>query len=97
MQPFSLLRLFADIGKNTAVNIKDMSVDEVGCIGCKEYCRTLKVFSIAPASCRSLGNDELVERMAAAVSLSLSERGCLRCCDIARPDTVALDVVLAVL
>ena len=29
VKPFSLLRLFADIGKDTAVNIKNMTVDEV--------------------------------------------------------------------
>ena len=29
VQPSGLLRLFADIGKDTAVNIKHMSIDEV--------------------------------------------------------------------
>lgn len=29
VQPSGLLRLFADIGKDTAVNIKNMTVDEV--------------------------------------------------------------------
>lgn len=29
VQPSLLLRLFADIGKDTAVNIKNMTVDEV--------------------------------------------------------------------
>jgi hypothetical protein len=35
--------------------------------------------------------------MTAAVSLTLTERSCLRSSDVARTDAVALDVILAIL
>ena len=73
------------------------SVHEVRSVGSKEYCRSLKVFRVAPSCSRCLGHDELVERMSASVSLTLTQRSCLRCSDVSGSDAVALDVVLAVL
>ena len=35
-----LLRLLADISENTAVDIKDVTVYEIGSVGCEEYGRT---------------------------------------------------------
>ena len=57
------LRLFADVCKNTAVNIENMSVDEVGSIRSKEYCGAYQVLSFAPACRRGLADDEGIERM----------------------------------
>ena len=74
-----------------------MAVDEVGRIGREEYGRTLKVFRLAPACGRRLGDDELVKRMTAAVRLTLAQRRGLRGLDVARSNAVALDVGLAVL
>ena len=91
-----LVRLFADVCKNAAVDVQDMSVDEVGGIACQEYRRTGHIIRRAPALRRSLGNDEAVKRMAAAVRLTLTERCGLRGCDITRAKTVALDVVFSV-
>ena len=91
------LRLLANVGQNAAVDIEDVSVDEVGRIGSEEHRRSLQVLGVAPARCRSLGDDELVKRMTGAVRLTLAQRRGLRCRDVARSDAVALDVVLAVL
>ena len=55
--------MLADVSQDSAVNIQDMSVDEVGCVISQEYCRSLQIFRCSPACCRCLGNDELVERM----------------------------------
>ena len=49
-----------------------------------------------PTASRRLRHDELVERMTTAVGLTLTQRCCLWCGNIARTDTVALNVVLAI-
>ena len=71
-------RLLADVGEDAAVDIQNVAVDEVGCIGSEEHCRTHEVVSGAPAGCRSLCNDELIEGMTAAVGLALAQRSGLR-------------------
>lgn len=89
------LWLFAYVGKDSAVNIKDVAVDEVGRVGGEEYGWTHEVVGCAPAGGRCLRNDEAVERMAAAVGLQLAQWGCLWCGDVAGANAVALDVVFA--
>ena len=74
-----------------------MAVDEVGRIGSEEHRRSLQILGFAPARGRSLGDDELVKRMTAAVRLTLAQRRGLRGLDVARSNAVALDVGLAVL
>ena len=59
----TLLRLFANVSQNTAVNVQNVTVDEVGSIGSQEYRRSHQIFWFAPASSRCFGNDEAVERM----------------------------------
>lgn len=63
VSPENLLRLLTDVSEDTAVDVENVTVDEVGCITCKEDCRSLEVLCITPACCGSLGNDELIERM----------------------------------
>ncbi len=53
-----LLRLLADIGEDAAVDIKYLTINEIGSVRGEEHCRTHEVFGGAPASCRSLGDDE---------------------------------------
>src|SRR5699024_8762763 len=89
--------LLADVGQDAAVDVQDVAVDEVGRVGGEEYGRAHEVLRGAPARGGRLGDDELVERMAAAVGLALAQRRGLRRLDVARADAVALDVVLAVL
>ena len=74
-----------------------MAVYEVGSVGSQEYCRSLQIFSCAPACCRSLGDNELIERMSGSIGLSLAKRSGLRSSDVAGSNAVALDVVLTVL
>ncbi len=93
--PRSILGLLSDIGEDAAVYVKDMAVDEVRSVRGKEYCGTHEVFGSTPTSGRSLGDDKLVERMAASIRLDLAERSSLGSSDVARADAVALDVVLA--
>ncbi len=44
----------SEICLDTAVNVKDLTVYEIGSGGSKEYCRTCKVFGITPSACGSL-------------------------------------------
>ncbi len=59
----SLFRLLSDICKDAAINVKDMSINEVRSIGCKEYSRSLQILWCAPAGCWCLRNDELIKWM----------------------------------
>ena len=55
--------VLTDVSQNAAVDVENVSVDEVGGIGSEEYSRTHEVFGRTPAACRSLGDDELIEGM----------------------------------
>lgn len=66
------LRLFSNIRENTTIHIKNMSIYEIGCLRRKEHCRSLQILHGTPSRCRCLRNNELVKRMAGAVSLSFS-------------------------
>ena len=72
--------LLADISEDTAVDIEDMTVDEIAGLGGEEHSRTLEIFGSAPACGRSLRDDEAVERMTASVGL-ISRRGAV--CSVA--------------
>ena len=90
-------RLLADVGQDAAVNVQNQAVDEIGSFRCQEDSGAAQVFGVAPACSGSLGNDELVKRMAAAVRLDLTQGRGLRGGDVAGANAVALNVVLAVL
>ena len=40
---------------------------KIRCIGCKEYCWSLKIFRCSPSCSRCFGNDKLIELMSASV------------------------------
>mgnify|MGYP006911665306 CR=1 FL=1 len=90
-------RLLADVSEDAAVNVQDQAVDEVGSLGCEEDSGSAQIVCIAPAASGGLGDDELIEGMAAAVRLDLAQGCGLRGSDVAGSNAVALDVVLAVL
>lgn len=92
-----MLWLLADVCKDATVNIEDMPVHGIGGMRSKEYGRTSEFLGVEPSPCGCLGADERVEGMAAAVCLTLAQRCCLRCGDVARTDGVALYVVTAIL
>ena len=92
-----LLRLLTDVSENTTVDIEHVAIDGVRSMGCEEHSRPPEFRRIEPATCRCLGTDERIDRMTAAVGLTLTERSRLRGCDIARADTITLDVVLTIL
>ncbi len=92
-----LFRLFADVGEDTAIDIEDMAVDSVGSMGSEEDSGSAEFFGFEPASRGCLGADEYIEGMTAAIGLVFAQRRGLRGSDIARSDTVALDVVCTVL
>ena len=89
--------LLADVGQDAAVNVQNQAVDEIGSLRCQEDSGAAQVLGVAPACSGSLGNDELVKRMAAAVRLDLTQGRGLRGGDVAGANAVALNVVLAVL
>jgi hypothetical protein len=91
------LRLFANVSKNTSIDIKDVTVDCIGSMGCKEYSGATELLWIEPTSGWSLGTDEAVEGVTAAIGLTLAERCGLWSCDVTWANAVALDIVLAVL
>ena len=66
-------RLLADVGQDAAVNVQNQAVDEIGSFRCQEDSGAAQVLGVAPACSGSLGNDELVKRMAAAVRLGLAQ------------------------
>ena len=68
-----LLGLFSDISQDTAVHIQNVSVHEVGSVGCQEYGRSLQILSNSPAGSRSLCDDELIEGMSASIRLDLTQ------------------------
>ena len=41
-----LFRLFADVSKDTAIHIEDVSVDCIGCLRSKEYSGTGQLFGL---------------------------------------------------
>ena len=86
--------MLTDISQDATINIKDVSIDEITGIRSKEYGRPHKVFRRSPTCSGSLTDDETVERMTATVSLKLTKRSGLRCCNVARANAVTLDVVL---
>ena len=71
--PAHPLGLLANVRQNAAIHIEDVAVDEVGRIGSEEHRRSLQILGLAPARGRSLGDDELVKRMTAAVRLTLAQ------------------------
>lgn len=83
-----LLRLFANICQNAAIDIEHMAVHKVRCTGCKEHRRALQVFDTAPATRRSAAYNERVKRVP-----RLAQRPCLRSGNVARPDAVHLNIV----
>ena len=91
----TLPRLLADVSQDAAVNVEDQAVDKVGCLGSKEHGGSAQVLGLAPALGRGLGNDELVERMTAAIGLDLAQGRGLRGGDVAGADAVAQDDPLA--
>lgn len=95
-QRLILLGLFSDIGQDSAIDIEDMSVDEIGSIRGKEDGRALKVFGCSPSASRCLGTDEAIKRMHGTIRLLLAERSGLWSGDVARSDAVALNVGLAI-
>ena len=97
--PFAqaLLGLFADVSKDTAIYIEDVSIDCIGCLRSKEYSGTGQLFGLQPSVSRGLSADELVERMSAAIGLDLTKRSRLRSLDVTGSKAVTLNVVLAVL
>ena len=92
-----LLRLLADVGEDTTIYIEHVAVDGIAGVRSQEHGGTTQLRRIEPTSGRSLGADERVERMTAAVRLTLAQRCGLRSSDVARANAVALDVVLAIL
>ena len=60
----NLLRLLADIGEDTAVDIEHVAVDGVTGMRSQEHGRTTQFLRLEPASGRRLGADERVEGMA---------------------------------
>ena len=87
--------LLTDVGEDAAIHVEYMAVDKVGGVAGKEHSRTHQVFGRSPAAGRRLAHNELVERMAAAVGLTLAQRSRLGRGDVAGTDAVALDVGLA--
>ena len=77
-------RLLADVGEDAAVNVQDQAVDKVRSLRCQEDGGAAQILGLAPAGSRSLGNDELIERMTAAIGLDLTQRCGLRGSDVAR-------------
>ena len=73
-----------------------MTVDKVRCIGCQEHSRTHQILRCSPTACGRLGDDELIEGVAAAIRLPLPQRGGLGRGDVSGADAVALDVGFAV-
>lgn len=88
--------LISDIRQDSSVHIQDVAIDKVGGVGGQEHGRPHQVLRDAPAGGRSLGYNELVKRMPAAVGLSLPQRGGLGCGDIAGADAIALDIGLTI-
>ena len=74
-----------------------MAVYGIRSLRCEEYGGTAQLIGLEPATCGGLGADERIERVARTVSLLLTQRSGLRRSDVTRADTVALDVVLAIL
>ena len=92
-----LFRLLADISENTTIDIEHVAIDSIRSLGSQEYGRATKLRRVEPTSGRSLGTDEAIEWMTTAIRLTLAERSCLRSSDIARANTITLDVVLTIL
>ena len=69
---FLPLRLFSDISEDASVHIENVAVYKVRSLGSEEHCRSFEVLHRAPSRCRRLRDDELVEWMAGAVSLTFS-------------------------
>lgn len=88
-----MLGLFTDISKNATVHIKNVSIDEVRGIGGQEYGGANQVIRLAPTACGGLGDDELVEGMATAISLPLTQRCGLVGFNVTWSDAVTLNVV----
>lgn len=91
-----LLRLFANVCQNTAIDIQNVSVYGVGGIGGKEYCGACKLIGFEPAACGRLCADERIEGMARAIGLAFAQGRRLGSGDVAGTYGVALNVVAAV-
>ena len=92
-----LLWLFTNVGKNSAIDIYNMTIHKIRCVRSQENCRSLQILCLSPSRCRSLCNNKLVKRMSASIRLDLTQWSRLRCCNVTRSDTVTLDVVFAIL
>jgi hypothetical protein len=53
-----MLWLLADVSKDAAVNIKDVSVHRIRGVRGKEHSGTSKFLRVEPTACRCLGADE---------------------------------------
>ena len=84
--------LLSNVCEDSTVDVEDVAVDEVRCIGSQEHGGALQVLGRAPTGCWRLGNDELVKRVTAAIGLRLAQRCGLRRGDVAGPNAVALDI-----
>jgi hypothetical protein len=63
----------------------------------QEHCGTTQLRRIKPTACGSLGTDEAVEWMTASVRLTLTKRSGLRSSNVARTNTITLNVILTIL
>ena len=66
--------LFAEISLDAAVNIQDLTVDEVGCIGSQEHGGTGQILRLAPAASGGAAHQEGVEGMVRAIGLLFPQR-----------------------
>ena len=92
-----LFRLLADISENTTIDIEHVAIDSIRSLGSQEYGRATKLRRVEPTSGRSLGTDEAVEGMLAAVSLAFAQGSGLGSGNVARTNAVALYVVFTIL
>ena len=92
-----LLWLLTDVCEDTTINIQYMTIDSIRSLRSQEYCRTTKLRRIEPATSWSLSANEAIEWVTTTVSLTLTKRSCLRSSDVARANTITLDVVLTIL
>ena len=74
-----------------------MTIHGIRSVRSEEHGGTTQLLRIEPTSGRSLGTDEAIERMTAAIRLLFTQRCSLWCGDLARADTVTLDVILTIL
>ena len=77
--------LLTEIGLDAAVNIQDLTVDEIGSIRTQEHGRTGQILGGAPATGGGTAHQEGVEGMIGTISLLFTQRSGLRRLDVAGP------------